>query len=246
MSEFPIKNPNQTGTGTSGNVGSTENRTNLSGSSSTPKPSVGVTGSPAMPRPGHTGTGVQNSSSPPKPPQSVADQALAVGHDLKDNAAELAGSTTDALKDQAAHFVDAAKDIASQTGDKIQEKVNDQKGAGAEYVGNLANTLRRAAHEFESEIPIAATYIRKAASQVDSVAATVRTGNFNDLVRGAQSFAKKQPTAFLGLAVLAGFGVVRFLKSSSDITDQSEGSSSASIDRHNRPATSTPSSSTGY
>ena len=33
-------------------------------------------------------------------------------------------------------------------------------------------------------------------------------------MRGVQSFARRQPTAFLGLAVLAGFGVVRFLKSS--------------------------------
>jgi hypothetical protein len=35
-------------------------------------------------------------------------------------------------------------------------------------------------------------------------------------VRGAQSFARRQPTAFLGMAVLAGFGVVRFLKSSAN------------------------------
>jgi hypothetical protein len=35
---------------------------------------------------------------------------------------------------------------------------------------------------------------------------------------GAQSFARRQPTAFLGMAVLAGFGVVRFLKSSANET----------------------------
>jgi len=40
-------------------------------------------------------------------------------------------------------------------------------------------------------------------------------------VRGAQSFARRQPTAFLGIAVLAGFGVVRFLKSSATDTDWS-------------------------
>jgi hypothetical protein len=48
------------------------------------------------------------------------------------------------------------------------------------------------------------------------------------LVRNAQSFARRQPTAFLGMAVLAGFGVVRFLKSSSDNNPHSESSGSAS------------------
>ena len=46
-------------------------------------------------------------------------------------------------------------------------------------------------------------------------------GNVSDLIRGAQSFARRQPTAFLGLAVLAGFGAVRFLKSSADSSDAS-------------------------
>jgi hypothetical protein len=76
--------------------------------------------------------------------------------------------------------------------------------------------MRRAAREFDADLPIAGTYIRKAASQVEGVSDTIRTGSFNDLVRNAQSFARRQPSAFLGIAVLAGFGVVRFLKSSSD------------------------------
>lgn len=149
-------------------------------------------------------------------PKSVADQALAAGRDLKDKAIDLAGSSSDVIKDHASELVDAAKDVASQATDKLKQTVEGQKSAGADYVGSLAETIRRAAREFDGDLPIAGTYIRKAASQVEGVAATIRTGNFNDLVRGAQSFARRQPTAFLGMAVLAGFGVVRFLKSSAD------------------------------
>lgn len=148
--------------------------------------------------------------------KSVADQALAAGRDLKDKAKDMAGSSTDAIKDQASEFVDAAKDVASQATDKFKQAIDGQKTAGAEYVGSLADTIRRAAREFDGDLPIAGTYIRKAASHVENVADTIKTGNFNDLVRGAQSFARRQPTAFLGIAVLAGFGVVRFLKSSAD------------------------------
>jgi len=151
--------------------------------------------------------------------KAVTDQAPSVGRDLKDKAIGLAGSSSDAIKDQASEFVDAAKDVASQATDKLKQTVDGQKNAGAEYVGSLAETIRRAAREFDGDLPIAGTYIRKAAAQVEGVADTIRTGNFNDLVRGAQSFARRQPTALLGMAVLAGFGVVRFLKSSAETSE---------------------------
>jgi hypothetical protein len=147
-------------------------------------------------------------------PKTVTDQALSAGRDLKDKGIDMAGSSSEAIKGHASDFVDAAKDVASQATDKLKHTVDGQKSAGADYVGNLADTIRRAAREFDGDLPIAGTYIRKAASQVEGVAGTIRTGNFKDLVRGAQLFARRQPTAFLGMAVLAGFGAVRFLKSS--------------------------------
>jgi len=150
--------------------------------------------------------------------KTLSEQAMSAGKDLTDKAKDLAGSSTDALKDHASDFVDAAKDVASQASDKLKGAVDDRKSSGAEYVGSLADSMRRAAREFDADLPLAGTYIRKAASQVEGVSDTIRTGSFSDLVRNAQSFARRQPTAFLGMAVLAGFGVVRFLKSSSEGT----------------------------
>jgi gas vesicle protein len=146
--------------------------------------------------------------------KSVADQALSAGRDLKDRAMDAAGASSEAIKDKASDFVDAAKDVASQAGEKLRQTVDGQKNVGAEYVGNLADTMRRAAREFDNDLPIAGTYIRKAASQIEGVSDSIKNGEFEDLIRGAQDFARRQPTAFLGLAVLAGFGLVRFLKSS--------------------------------
>ena len=148
--------------------------------------------------------------------KSVADQAVSAGRDIKDQALGLAAASSETIKNQASEFVDAAKDVASEATDKLKQTVDSQKSAGADYVGSLAGTIRRAAKEFDGDLPIAGSYIRKAASQVEGVADTIRTGNFKDLVRGARSFARRQPTAFLGIAVLAGFGVVRFLESSAN------------------------------
>ena len=148
--------------------------------------------------------------------KSQGAQAMSAGRDLTDKAKDLAETSTDKIKGQASDLVDAAKDVASQATDKLKDAVNDRKASGAEYVGSLAETMRRAAREFDTDLPIAGTYIRKAASQFEGVSDQIRNGNLNDLVRNAQSFARRQPTAFLGLAVLAGFGAVRFLKSSSE------------------------------
>ena len=167
-----------------------------------------------------TATGTSHGfEKPATSPQGLADQALSAGRDIKDKAMGVAGASSDAIKDQASDLVDSAKDVASQATDKFKQAVDGQKSAGADYVGNIAGTIRRAAKEFDTDLPIAGSYIRKAAQQVEGVADSIRTGNFNDLLQGAQSFARRQPTAFLGMAVLAGFGIVRFLKSSADSTD---------------------------
>ena len=146
------------------------------------------------------------------PPKSLADQSA--GEEFKGKAKELAESSTDALKGHASDLVDAAKDVAGQATDKLKDAVNDRKSA--RNVGSLADTMRRAAKEFDTDLPMAGSYMRKAAAQVENVSDSIKTGNLNDLVRNAQSFARRQPTAFLGIAVLAGFGVVRFLKSSAE------------------------------
>jgi len=167
------------------------------------------------------GSQSQSFQKPATSARNVADDALSAGRNLKDKAVNMAGASTDAMKDRASEFVDAAKDAASQATDKFKESVEGQKNAGAEYVGSLADTIRRAAREFDKDLPIAGTYMRKAASQVESVSDSIRNGDFNDLVRNAQSFARRQPTAFLGIAVLAGFGAVRFLKSTADASADS-------------------------
>jgi ElaB/YqjD/DUF883 family membrane-anchored ribosome-binding protein len=167
--------------------------------------------------------------------KSFSEQAMEAGRDYKDKAADLAGTSTEKLKDQATELGDAARNMAGQAADKVKDAVSDKKSAGAEYVGSLAETMRRAGREFDNDLPIAGKYIRKAASQVDSVADSIRTGDFNDLVRNAQSFARRQPAAFLGIAAFAGFAAVRFLKSSSDV------SSEASVRRGRGPGQPQPS-----
>ncbi len=148
--------------------------------------------------------------------KNVAEQALAAGQDLKEKAKNMVDSSTEAVKNHASELVDAAKDVASEASDKLKETLEGQREAGARYVSGLTEAMRRAAKEFDDDLPIAGSYIRKAASQVETVSDSVKNGDINELVSNAQDFARRHPTAFLGMAMLAGFGVVRFLKSSAE------------------------------
>ncbi|HKS62871.1 MAG TPA: hypothetical protein VJT13_14305 [Xanthobacteraceae bacterium] len=145
--------------------------------------------------------------------EGMVDQAKEFGRDMKGQASALTQSATDAVKTQAGNLTDQAKDVAANAGEKLRATASEQKAAGADYVGNVANIIRRSAYEFDSDIPQAGQYIRKAAAQLDNVSDAMRNRNMSEIVGNVQDFARKQPTAFFGAAVLLGFVAVRFLKS---------------------------------
>jgi phage-related protein len=163
-------------------------------------------------------TGLGTSKNKPGVVGTLKNEAAKSAQEIKDKAADMTGVSTDLLKEHANKAIESAKELASETGEKISEKIADQKNASADYAKSFADTLRRAAGEFDDQVPLAGRYIRTAADQVEAVSNSVRNGNVSDLVNGAQDFARRQPTAFLGLTVLAGFGLVRFLKSSGGAT----------------------------
>jgi hypothetical protein len=116
-------------------------------------------------------------------------------------------------RDQAESITKAAREVAANAGEKIKTALADKKGLAADYLTHIAGTLRRASHEFDGQMPPAGQYIRRAAGQVDRFSETLRTRDAAELVKEVQDFARSQPVAVLGMAVLAGFAAVRVLKS---------------------------------
>jgi gas vesicle protein len=148
----------------------------------------------------------------------LVKQAQDLGRDLKGQASEFTQKATETVKSQAGNLTEQAKEVASDAGEKLLTAVSDQKAAGADYVGNVANIIRRTAYEFDTDMPQAGHYIRKAAAQIENVSEAMRNKNMSEIVGNVQDFARKQPTAFFGAAVLVGFAAVRFLKSGSSDT----------------------------
>ncbi|TMJ04913.1 MAG: YtxH domain-containing protein [Alphaproteobacteria bacterium] len=149
----------------------------------------------------------------------LGTKARELGRDLKDQASDLAQSATESVKSQAANLTEQAREVASDAGEKMMAAVADQKSAGADYVDNIAEAVRRASYEFDSQLPQAGHYIRQAAAQISTVSNALRTRDISQLAGDVQDFARKQPAAFFGAAVLAGFAAVRFFKSASERSD---------------------------
>jgi gas vesicle protein len=147
--------------------------------------------------------------------KSSVQQAKDLAGDLGKQASEVAQHATSRVKEQVSGMTESAKELASDAGDRLRTAVQDQKNAGADFISGMAGAVRRAANEFDDQMPLAGQYIRRAAAQIDGASEALRRHDLNDLVGGVQDFARRQPTAFLGATVLAGFAVVRLLKSSS-------------------------------
>jgi hypothetical protein len=145
---------------------------------------------------------------------TLADQIGDAGAEMKQRAGEAFQASADLARDKLGEAADAAKGLAQGTADQIQSHAREQQRSGADFIERLAGNIREAGRAFESDVPFATRGIDSAADYVEDAAQKIRDGSFRDLVEGATEFAKRQPAAFLGISVLAGFAAVRFLKAS--------------------------------
>jgi hypothetical protein len=153
--------------------------------------------------------------------QSLKDQVADAGAEMKQRAGDALRASTEVARDKFKEASDAAKDAASGTADHLQDKAREQQRSGANFIDRIAGNIREAAHAFDNEAPFAARGINSAADYVEDAAEKIRNGSFREIVDGATDFAKRQPAAFLGLSVLAGFAAIRFLKASEEPSSSS-------------------------
>jgi len=119
--------------------------------------------------------------------------------------------TTQAVKERAGAIWDDAKETA-------RTKMNQQKDAAAEGLGEVAGALRDAARRQSGDVagePLA-RLTGSAADGLERLSSTLRNKDVSAMLRDMDNFARNQPVAFFGLALAAGFLAVRFLKAGND------------------------------
>jgi len=107
---------------------------------------------------------------------------------------------------------DLAAQLAHSAEDMLGSRLEKEAGKGAQDLRQLADALRQTSRQIEDNV--AAPYVDKAAAQIDRVAQLLRTTDARQVVRGTESFARREPLIFLGGAFVAGIVGARFLKSS--------------------------------
>lgn len=152
---------------------------------------------------------------------SFQEHLVETGAQMKQRAGDALRASTDVAREKFKEAADAAKGVAAETAERVQEEAREKQYAGADFIERFAGQIREASRAFEAESPLAARGIHSAADYVEDVAERLRNDSFHDLVDNATDFAKRQPVAFLGLSVLAGFAAVRFLKASSEAISSS-------------------------
>jgi hypothetical protein len=141
-----------------------------------------------------------------KPTEEVVEtsreQAREVGRQAREAAEE--------VKQEARAAADQAKEQARSAATR-------QKDAAAQQMGGWAHALRTASDDLHSRgQDTAAAYVRQAADGLERASGTVRGRDVDELIGSVEDFARRQPVAFLGGAVAAGFGLARFMRSSAE------------------------------
>jgi hypothetical protein len=100
--------------------------------------------------------------------------------------------------------------------ERARSAVDQQKDAAAGRIEGVAQALRSASDDLEHRgQPMVAEYSRQVAEGLESMANWVSRRNIDDMVGGIEDFARQRPIAFMGGAMVAGFALARFMKSSS-------------------------------
>jgi len=146
-----------------------------------------------------------------------SDDIGAVAEDFKQKVgslAERAGEVAQRAREQATA---AASDLVQPMKEKAQQLAEEQKQAGADRLGGMARAIHEAADQLDDDLPAhAGAYIHKAAEGIEQLSSAIRDRSVGNLLGTLENFARRQPAAFFGGAVLTGFVLSRFLKSTAE------------------------------
>jgi ElaB/YqjD/DUF883 family membrane-anchored ribosome-binding protein len=119
-----------------------------------------------------------------------------------------------AAKGLAQSVTTQASTLVSNVGHELTATAEANVTNGAEALRGFAKAMQTAAEELDSRSPQVARRIRDAADQVETFSDTISNRSMRELFDAASDLARSRPTAFIAGAVVAGFALGRFIKSS--------------------------------
>ena len=141
---------------------------------------------------------------------------------MKDVAGSLAENIAEAGRDVLAKAKSRASEAATTAGAAIRDGAETRAEAGKDMLADegqrLARSLRDAAAD-QGDRTIQGRILDTIATSVADVAESLRGRSFNSMLTQTESFARRNPGAFVAGAALAGFALARFARSSAPNVD---------------------------
>jgi nucleoid DNA-binding protein len=125
------------------------------------------------------------------------------------------GMSSEHLQKAAQETKQQARTVMNDATESVRSSLTQQKDGAASSLGSFAEALRKAAKESPGDGQ-SMRMAEWAADGIESVSSTLRSKDLDGMLREVQSFARKQPVAFLAAAVAAGFLATRFLKAGTE------------------------------
>jgi len=133
-------------------------------------------------------------------------------------ASDAAGQVKRVASDAADQAKRVASDAASTATQQVKQFLDGQVGGGADMVGHVANSVKRAADDLDRNAPQLAGLVRGLADRFEGYSDELRGQSVDQLVRKASDFTRRQPALVFGLAALAGFFALRTLKATPPVS----------------------------
>jgi ElaB/YqjD/DUF883 family membrane-anchored ribosome-binding protein len=115
---------------------------------------------------------------------------------------------------------ETAQTLASQAQEVASTQANAQMTRAASLLNGVAQSIHQTGDSMRDEQPQIASIADQAATRVEGISDYLRNRDFNDVVRDAESYARREPLLFLGAAFAVGFIAARFLKASAPQSSQ--------------------------
>ena len=153
-------------------------------------------------------------TSPSETLSQVGQDARAAADAVRDGAGEVAGEVRNRVGEALGDAKAQGEEVVGAVRERAGSVVEDGVAAGAERAQGFARAIHHAADDLEGSSPEVARHVRTAAGAIEGIAANLRDRSAGELLSELTDFARRQPTAFFGVAAIAGFALARFAKSS--------------------------------
>lgn len=137
----------------------------------------------------------------PSSPDRFPDRAAAVSTSVGQPSAAAPGDTAQ-----------PAASLGSQARQKLVDTLDGRKGAAADFVEQLAQTVQRSGEQFDGKQDWIASAVGRAAAELNTVAGGIRDKDLSEFASEIRVFARRKPALFIGAALAAGFAVARLGK----------------------------------